>query len=404
MKTVEGLVAPAALSRSTAGPRRPAEVPPSVPVDLPSAAWGGDLVNALRRWWFLPLLLAAVGAAGAASVASEVQPSATAVVRVESPALDGSGIERSVRQAAVEFGTTSVLTAAGTRTPVTELRKRTQIAASGDSQTISITVTAPTAAEAVTQANAIAKAGVANSLARTNASLKAATRAASQALTTNRLSNSKAERARVARVGDQLATRQSDISGGIERYSVAQSAELAPAGLGAKLLALVGAISGGVLGGLAALLLGARRGSLRSAAEAARTYPGLAVMGVDDVVALARSRWLGAAEMVVLTLPGGRHDPAEVAAGLRDRLQASSGAGRHHAGSMEDWRISTMPSSPLALRLLAGRPEVVTLVAVEPKHTTHSSLRPVAGLLGPASALLVLDDAGDSWGWTAPAG
>ena len=254
-------------------------------VTTPRSPWSRSAGAATRRWVALPLLLALLGALAGLAVGSLARPQAEALLVVQTDAQDGAGMERAAENAAVELATSPVFDAAATATGTTtaDLRARTQIATRPNSQIVSVTVSADDAATAVAQADAVARAGAEAGPDRLPSSLEQLTESTRDLIASGRLTNNSAERARVARLGDELAASQAQLITEANRLSVLQSAQAAAGAPAAPVLALLGAVAALLLGLGAALLLGARRGTVRSAHELAELYPDTAVIRPSDL-------------------------------------------------------------------------------------------------------------------------
>lgn len=247
--------------------------------------WGRSLLNTLRRWWILPALLAALGATAGGVVGATAMPVADTSLRVQASILDGQAMQRLVETAVLELESAQVFDAAAEETgsSTIDLRRRTQVAAVPDSQVLVITVTASSASQAISEADALSNAAVDAAESREQAELNRVTKETKKLIVRDDLKNSDAERARVARLGDALANNQSDLVEGTGRLERLEPAELSRNSSDAWLLLVMGLVGGALAGSAVALLLGARRGKVRSENELRRLYPHVPVVGTDEL-------------------------------------------------------------------------------------------------------------------------
>ena len=79
----------------------------------PPDPWGRSVFHAVRRWAFIPLVLAILGAVAGGLVGMGARPSAEALVSVRSTAVDGAGLERAAESAALAMSTRPLFTDGG---------------------------------------------------------------------------------------------------------------------------------------------------------------------------------------------------------------------------------------------------------------------------------------------------
>jgi hypothetical protein len=247
--------------------------------------WGRSVVNAVRRWAYVPILLAAIGAVTGGLAGMAARPSAEALVSVRSTALDGAGLERAVESAAMTMRTMPVFTQASLAAAAEpgDLRSRTKIGAKPGTQIISVTVTARTSEQAVREANAVALAAISLGSAGITEQLGQVTGEIRKLIREHRLSTAGAEQARQARLGDELATRQSAVLDNGQRLTRLQEAEPARLVPATPILVAMGALVGMLLGLGLAQLLGVRRGPVQSGRELAQLYPEASVIQTADL-------------------------------------------------------------------------------------------------------------------------
>jgi hypothetical protein len=246
--------------------------------------WGRSVLAAARRWVYIPLVLAMVGAVAGSYVGSSVRPSAEALLLVKSDAMDGQGMERAVESEALRLNTQTLFNlAAKPGATADNLRARTKIGARPNTQILYIRITAPTTAQAVREASAVANAAVDEASADVPAQLKQITDETSKLITDQRLSNKEAEHARLAKLGDDLAGRLSGVLDKGQQLDLLQAGEptrLVPA---TPLMAAMGGLAGALLGLAFAQLLGIRRGTIKSGRELSQLYPDAAVIAPGEL-------------------------------------------------------------------------------------------------------------------------
>ena len=251
----------------------------------PLDPWGRSVVNAVRRWAYIPILLAALGAVTGGLVGMAARPSAEALVSVRSTAVDGAGLERAAESAALAMRTMRVFTEASREAAADpgDLRSRAKIGAKPNTQIISVTVTAPTNEQAVREANALARAAVHLVSVGIPDDLKRVTDEIRGLIREHPLAGTGAEQARLARLGDELATRQSAVLDNGQQLTLLQEAEPARLVPATPVLVAMGALVGMLLGLGVAQLLGVRRGTEQSGRELAQLYPEASVIQTADL-------------------------------------------------------------------------------------------------------------------------
>ena len=251
----------------------------------PLDPWGRSVINAVRRWAYVPILLAALGALTGGLVGMAARPSAEALVSVRSAALDGAGQQRAAESAALAMRTTPVFTEASrqTATDPADLRGRTKIGAKPNTQIISVTVTAPTKEQAVREANAVARTAILLGSTGIPVELRKVTDEIRRLIRDHPVAGSPAEQARLARLGDELAGRQSAVLDNGQQLTLLQEAEPARLVPATPILVVMGGLVGMLLGLGVAQLLGVRRGTVQSGRELAQLYPEASVIQTADL-------------------------------------------------------------------------------------------------------------------------
>jgi hypothetical protein len=254
-------------------------------VAAPLDPWGRSVVNAVRRWTYIPILLAALGAVTGGLVGMAARPSAEALVSVRSAAVDGAGLERAAETAALAMGTMPLFTKAAGAVAADpgDLRSRTKIGVKPNTQTISVTVTATTSEEAVREATAVAVAAVQLGSAGIPAELKRVTEEIRKLIREQTVTSTEAERARLASLGEALAIRQSAVLANGQQLTLLQEAEPARLVPATPVLVAMGGLVGMLLGLGVAQLLGVRRGTVQSGRELSQLYPEASVIQTADL-------------------------------------------------------------------------------------------------------------------------
>ena len=251
----------------------------------PLDPWGRSVVNAVRRWAYIPILLAALGAVSGGLVGMAARPSAEALVAVRSTAVDAAGLERAAESAALAMRTMPVFTEAsqGGSADPGDLRSRTKIGAKPNTQIISVTVTAPASEQAVREANAVALAAIQLDSTGVPDQLGQVTDEIQRLIREHKLTSAGAEQARLARLGDELVTRQSAVLANGQQLTLLQEAEPARLVPATPVLVAMGALVGMLLGLGLAQLLGVRRGTVQSGRELTQLYPEASVIQTADL-------------------------------------------------------------------------------------------------------------------------
>ena len=378
-----------------------------IPMTTAYDPWGRSLVNALRRWMLVPIVLALLGAGVGLFAGSRGDPSAEALLRVESSATDGAAMNIVQESTVLELDSAPIYGAAAKSSGTTgsDLRTRTQIAAVPDSQLITVTVTAPTTQQAVRQADAIVNGAIAANDHRIQAELDGVTESTRKLISGNKLNDRGAERARVNRLGDTLGQNQSNLvvgSRSLTLLQAAQSSSLLPSW---KLLAGLGLLGGALLGAAIALLLGARRGRIQSARELHQLYPNAAVVDRLDLESVIT---LESENTSIVYIAGVDHDPAElrqIADAVQTQFAATGRATglhepRHHnvkvAEQSGNPQIVTTTLSDTVLRRVARDSGALLIIPVRPRVTKMQQLDPFASRLNDRTYLLV-EQATPAW-------
>jgi hypothetical protein len=377
------------------------------PIEAQYDPWGRSVINALRRWIIIPIVLGLLGAAAGLVAGTMAKPSAEALLRVESAATDGTAMKIVQESTMLELDTAPMYNAAAQEsgTTPTNLRARTQIAAVPDSQLISITVTADTAEQAVTQADAIATTAIEANQSRIEAELDQVTAATRNLITGNTLTDNNAEQARVTRLGDTLGQNQSNLVVGSRNLVLLHSAEAASLLPSPALLGALGLVAGGLLGGVVALLLGARRGTIQTVKEMHQLYPNASVVDRLDLETVITLESENASVVYIAAVGQDPHELEPVADVVRTQFLANGravdGYDQHHnvkvaerAGSLQ---VITTTLSDTVLRRVERDSSSLLIVPVRAKVTRMEQLDTFASRLNDRTYLLVQSGTPD-WG------
>ena len=371
----------------------------TTPIEAQYDPWGRSVLHALRRWIILPIALGLIGAAAGLVAGDAAKPSAEALLRVESAASDGTGMQIVLESTVLELDTAPIYTAAAEETGTTpaDLRARTQIAAVTDSQLITITVTAATAEEAVAQADAIADTAIAVNEQRIDAELAEVTQSTRELITDSKLADADAEQARVSRLGDTLGQNQSNLVAGSRSLVLVHGAEASTLLPSPVLLAALGLVAGVLLGAVFAILLGARRGTIQTGRELHQLYPNAAVvdsLDLESVIALE-------AENVSTVYVAGLSKDTEELQPVADAVRAQLLARGRQLDTHEPHRavvvaersghaqVVTTTLTDTVLRRVSRDSSALLIVPVRPKVTRMEQLEAFASRLNDRTYLLV---------------
>ncbi len=366
--------------------------------------WGRSLIETLRRWWWIPAILAVLGAGVglAAGVASPKTSQALLAVQVTSDNPDA--LTRAATNAVTEVSTQEVYAAAGQArgTSGADMRSRSEVLVLPDSTVLAVRVTADTADNAAADANELAKAAVNQAQTRLQNELRALTTNTETLITSEGLRDAQAERARINQLGSTLAGSQQTLLTQSRQLTVLQTANAEDAtSTSPVLLGLLGIIGGGLLGLAFTMLFGGRRGRMNSMREMRRLYPNLEFIPARDVPAIM-SMEAGSADRVVLS---GVRVPAASVRSLVDPVNAgvmAAGRSPHVTEDVaqfgsehydrEGERLVTVLQTPLSgaiVKRVARDPRSVLIVLVRPHKTRFEWLDEHAGQFGERTYVVV---------------
>jgi hypothetical protein len=373
--------------------------------ETPYDPWGRSVLNSLRRWIIVPIVLALLGAAAGLVAGSMAKPSAEALLRVDSSAVDGTAMKMVQESTMLEMDTAPIYYAAANKTGTTpgDLRTRTQIAAVPDSQLITVTVTAPTADDAVKQADAIADAAIDINQNRINTELEQITDSTRDLITNSKLDNTSAEQARVSRLGDTLGQNQSNLVVGSRNLVLVHGAEASSLLPSPYFLGALGFVAGALIGGVIALLLGSRRGKVQSTRELRQLYPNASVVDPLDLESVITLESHNASVVYV----AGLHQTAEQLQAVADAVRTQFLANGRETEGREANRGVKLAERPLpviittlsdtVLRRVSHDSNSLLIIPVQPKVTRMEELDAYASRLNDRTYLLV--DHHTAFGW-----
>lgn len=370
-----------------------------------ASSWSRSAIPSARRWIVLPVILAVLGGGAGLAAGATSQASAQALLLVRASTSSNGSTDGIAANAALQLNTREVFQAAAEKTggDAVDLQKRTQIATVNTSQIVSITVTATTTEQAVTDANAIADAGVSAGPDRVPEALAQLTEYTRDLLTSDNLANDAAERARVSRLGDELGANQAALVSDANQIQLLQGGEPSSRLPGPAVLGLMGAVAGALLGLAVALLLGVRRGTVKSARELTDLYPNAAVIGSSDLaptLALEQN-----ARTIIVAGPRGAK-LGTVTETVRTSLAESTGLEVELSDNLTAVPVSESPNghvtlvtttlSEAVLRRATRDESSVLIVPVQTRVTKLEALEEFAPRLSDRSYLLV-DSRAPEW-------
>lgn len=264
----------------------------------------------------LVLLLAAlIGTAAGTFTVPEPTFAASAVLQFTNTGSDSLRVKQvgqTVQRLAVS---TEVVTAAAQvrRTTAPSLAARVSATWQQDSDLVTVTVRGPDALAAITDVNAVAAAAIRSNTASVETQLRELRRAANRLLTVEQLDAPEAEEARKAQLGAALAARQDAVNAQDNGLFIADAASsAAPQGTSRLVRALVGLLTGLLLGAFAAVLLGHRGLLVSGPSRLGRVVPELPVVRPEQAPELA-GELVGTdvACLALVTLPGALLETAQ---------------------------------------------------------------------------------------------
>lgn len=367
--------------------------------------WGRSLGETLRRWWWVPAAFALVGAVIGGLIGAGSPSSVTSLLRVQSTASNGDGLNQAAQSALTEMNTSEVFARAATEVGASEvdLRSRTKLTTVPESLILQVEVSAPSPDEAVRDANAVAAAGVAASQDRVTNQLRTLTASTAEIIRGQKLADGNAEAQRLGRLGAALADNQSNTLAESRQLSVLQPAVAQAATSTSRvMLILLGAVGSGLVGVALALFFGGRRGRMSKLGEMRRLYPNLEFIPARDVPAVL-SMEVPTPQRVVIT--GVRAPVAAIRSLIDPVAEGLKAAGRDivvtqnvakYGASQSAAPVKGGPATVLETGLstaivkrVARDPEALMLVLVRPHKTRFEWLDEYSGQFGDRTYIVV---------------
>ncbi len=366
--------------------------------------WGRSLGETLRRWWWIPTVLALLGALVGGAAGLNSPKSAEALLAVQVTSDNPDAVDQGTQASMMEISTQEVFSSAAKTRNVSasDLRKRTEIAVVPSSTILAVKSTAGDADTAAADANAVANAGMEASAARLQGQLKALTQNTETLIAVQRLKDAQAERTRVTQLGGSLANSQQSLLTQSRQLTLLQSANAADAtSTSPILLGLMGLVGGGLIGLALTLLFGGRRGRMSSMREMRRLYPNLEFIPARDLPAIL-SMEAGSVDRVVLS---GVRVPAASVRNMVDPVNAGVHAagrashvtedvaqfGAEHFGRDGSRQVTILqtPLSGAIVRRVARDPRSLLMVLVRPHKTKFEWLDEHAAQFGDRTYVVV---------------
>ena len=366
--------------------------------------WGRSLIETLRRWWWVPMMLAVLGAGVGLAAGVNSPKTAEALLAVHISSDNPDALSRAATSAVTEVSTQEVYAGAAQARGgnAAGLRSRSQVLVVPDSTVLAVRVTADTADNAAADANELAKAAVNQSARRLQNDLRSLTTSTETLIAQQGLRDAQAERTRITQLGGALASSQQSLLTQSRQLSVLQTASADTASSTSPvLMGLLGAIGGGFLGLALTMLFGGRRGRINSMREMRRLYPNLEFTPARDVPAIM-SMEAASADRVVLS---GVRVPAASVRALVDPVDAGVHAagrdshitedvaqfGAEHYGRDGHRQVTVLqtPLSGAIVKRVARDPRSVLMVLVRPHKTRFEWLDEHAAQFGDRTYVVV---------------
>lgn len=269
--------------------------------------WGLSARRALRRWWWVVVLCFLVAEALGVVAGLRATYSATSYVQSYVAANDALSQEAAGKNALFLVNSTQVYERAAKSLSIDseDLQRRTRVVAQPGTNVVSIAVSSRDPQRALDEANGLALAGVAEDAARRERDLQDIRERITQLLVDGTLEAPEAERARRVALGQALGVAVTDRVTSQGRLSVVQAAVRdRVAKTSSRLIAVMGAI-GGILVGLGiVVLLGGRTGRVSSLKELQELYPDTTVIEFDDIPDVAAVEGAERSSLVITAADG----------------------------------------------------------------------------------------------------
>lgn len=321
--------------------------------------------HSLARWWFIPVSLAVLAALAGGLSANMTRPTAETLVSLSSTQTDAIAMSRVSETMVRQLRTDAVFVRAaqllGENADSTDLYDRTRIAAVPSTMMISVQVMADDTDRAAVEADAIVKAVQQLETDARDSEVDRVTAQIRKLMSSRdaKVSDTAAEDNRVRTLGNALADAQASAATTDDQLTVVQTARAVSGGVGPITLAVACGLGGALLGGGIALLLGARRGKVRSLVELEEIYPQVPAIApalLNDVLAVE-------GDQITTILVSGTAASRDRLTDLRDRIAMQL---LSNPVSGRDLNVLAAPLSDAVVRRVTTDPSVLLVVGVDP--------------------------------------
>lgn len=372
-------------------------------------SWEKALRRALRRWSIPIIGLGVACALLAGWVAASAPARASAIVEVQTDAVDPVVLARQMQstKTAVESSTAFADAARTVGRAEDEVRRITRLTSAADATHLVIEASAGTVADSARIANAVADAAIAFSTRAVREQVAAVADTTSEAMRTAPLADAQAERARINRLGEGLADNQTKILGGSRSLSVIQRASETAGDGGSSpwSMGVLGLLGGLLLGGLVAAVLPRHRGSVGRINDVRELYPGVETVTMEDLPAIVAAMDPQIRRVVVSDISRARR--AGTLRQLADRLSSAGYAVAVHSGAKgiaaapppaaeQTLSVVEAPASITVARVFNDDPETMTVYPVYLGQTRAEDLDRIAPYFCERTVLLAMQAVDES--------
>ena len=310
-------------------------------------------LDALRRWWLVPLTAALFGSVAGLLASAGALPTATATLALQIDSADSSVVARQTQAALAQAQRSEVYERAATKSGMTEadVRHMTTLAAGDDGLSLQVRARDADEQRAAAVANNLATAVVEASQAEVQAQLKELETATTKLILTPAITDAAAERARITRLGEGLADNQSRVvakSNNVRILQLTDKDEVIPPT--SRTAGISGLFAGLLLGLLGVILWGARRGRVHRLDELQRLYPSAVIITPSEIGDLVAADDRASRRVLVAS-----ENPEAAVARVRDALS-------RRLGQLRDDQIPMSACRPGGLAYLNGMHDPDTIV------------------------------------------
>ena len=324
--------------------------------------------QSLIRWYLVPVALGVLAALIGGIVASiTLRPTAEALVSLNSQQLDANSMARASETMVQQMRTEAVFAEAsrslGEDGDPQQLRTRTRIAAVPSTMVIAVQVVAGAndeAGQAVAEAEAIVTAVQTIEDNARAAELERVTSSVRKLMTSkdSKVGNAQAEQTRVIRLGGALADSQASVATMAKQLTVVQPARMMPSTVSPLTLAFASGLGGALLGGGVALMLGSRRGGVRSIDELSSIHPNLAVVAPSALPEVLAVEGNQISTIIVSGTAATRHRLQA----LCDQIAVMLFSDPRQS---QDLNLLVAPLNEAVVRRVASDPSVIVVIGVD---------------------------------------